>query len=61
MLDKTIQTAQGHVLYASIPPEKANAFNRQMWFEVGVADYVDQTNTIRVLVLRGEVALPARA
>ena len=54
---KTIQTIQeGHVLHASFNrPEKANAFNRQMWFEVEqLADYVDQTDTIRVLVLRGE-------
>jgi enoyl-CoA hydratase/carnithine racemase len=53
---KTILTIQeDHVLYATLNrPHKANAFNYQMWFEIEVlAQYVDQSKDIRVLVLQG--------
>ena len=35
-------------------PNKANAFNYQMWFEIEkLAEYVDQNKEIRALVLQG--------
>ena len=36
-------------------PEKANALNRKLWFELGTAfDEADENDEVRVVVLRGE-------
>ena len=36
-------------------PEKANALNRKLWFELGAAfDEADENDEVRVVVLRGE-------